>query len=116
MKEKTRLVNFRLGRNHRDTLGRLAETNNCSTTEVIRMLLDNKLSALELIHQKKQALFCDLERLNRLEEFEINKLSMNQKSDTFPDTKSETSSDTNQTQNSQQTWGYNELGSPSPRH
>ena len=41
---------------------------------------------------------------------------MSEKSDTFPDTKSETYSDTNQTQNSQQTWGYNGLGSQNPRH
>ena len=76
-KEKTRLVNFRLGRRHRDTLERLSDANNCNTTEVIRMLLDNRLSALELIQQKKQVLFSDLERLNRLEEFEISKLSKN---------------------------------------
>tara|TARA_B100000700_G_scaffold288664_1_gene345375 strand:- start:299 stop:541 length:243 start_codon:yes stop_codon:yes gene_type:complete len=75
MKERTRLINFRLGRKHLDTLERLAATNDCSNTEVLRMLLDNKMSALELIQQKKQALFCDLERLQRLEEFEINKLS-----------------------------------------
>jgi hypothetical protein len=97
MKEKTRTVNFRLGRKHRDTLERLAEINNCNTTEIIRMLLDSKTSALELIQQKKQALFCDLERLQRLEEFEINKLSETQESETKPDT----FSDSNQTQNNE---------------
>ena len=73
--EKTKIVNFRLGREHRDTLERLAEVNNCNTTEVLRMLLDSKTSALELIQQKKKALFSDLERLQRLEQFEISKLS-----------------------------------------
>tara|TARA_R100001079_G_C4343361_1_gene107946 strand:+ start:124 stop:417 length:294 start_codon:yes stop_codon:yes gene_type:complete len=97
MKEKTRMVAFRLGRNHRDTLDRLAEINNCNTTEIIRMLLDSKTSALELIQQKKQALFCDLERLQRLEEFEIKKLSETQESETKPDT----FSDSNQTQNNE---------------
>mgnify|MGYP001171703835 FL=1 len=72
---KTKLVNFRLGREHRDTLERLAEVNNCSTSEVFRMLLDSKTSALELIQQKKKALFAELERLQRLEQFEISKLS-----------------------------------------
>ena len=97
MKEKTRMVAFRLGRNHRDTLDRLAEINNCNTTEIIRMLLDSKTSALELIQQKKQALFCDLERLQRLEEFEIKKLSETQESETKPDT----FSDSNQTENNE---------------
>ena len=97
MKEKTRMVAFRLGRNHRDTLDRLAEINNCNTTEILRMLLDSKTSALELIQQKKQALFCDLERLQRLEEFEIKKLSETQESETKPDT----FSDGNQTQNNE---------------
>ena len=92
------MVAFRLSRRHRDTLERLAEINNCNTTELLRMLLDSKTSALELIQQKKQALFCDLERLQRLEAFEIKKLSE-------PETKSETLSDTSETQNSQQSQG-----------
>lgn len=98
MKERTKMVAFRLGRKHRDTLERLAEVNNCNTTEILRMLLDSKTSALELIQQKKQALFCDLERLQRLEEFEIKKLSESE-------TKPETFSDTSETQNSQQSQG-----------
>ena len=97
MKERTKMVSFRLGRNHRDTLERLAEVNNCNTTEILRMLLDSRTSALELIQQKKQALFCDLERLQRLEEFEIKKLSETQESETKPDT----FSDSNQTQNNE---------------
>ena len=97
MKERTKMVAFRLGREHRDTLERLAEVNNCNTTEILRMLLDSKTSALELIQQKKQALFCDLERLQRLEEFEIKKLSETQESETKPDT----FSDSNQTQNNE---------------
>ena len=97
MKERTKIVNFRLGRKHRDILERLAEVNNCNTTEILRMLLDSRTSALELIQQKKQALFCDLERLQRLEEFEIKKLSETQESETKPDT----FSDSNQTQNNE---------------
>ena len=97
MKERTKMVAFRLGRKHRDTLERLAEVNNCNTTEILRMLLDSRTSALELIQQKKQALFCDLERLQRLEEFEIKKLSETQESETKPDT----FSDSNQTQNNE---------------
>jgi hypothetical protein len=61
------------------------------------MLLDSRTSALELIQQKKKALFCDLERLQRLEEFEIKKLSETQESETKPDT----FSDSNQTQNNE---------------
>lgn len=96
MNEKTKIVNFRLSRKHIDTLERLADTNLCKTVDIIRSLLDSRTSALELIHQRKQELFCDLERLQRLEEIEIQRLNP-QKSETSSDT----NPDTNQTQNSQ---------------